>query len=144
MNQLIDKHRGADRRFRAHRVRLVELDGEGLNYPSKLDRGGTFIETLMDVGRARADWFFDARSDSPRARAAPAKSVMVQRTPPPRAQPRGARFALVVMRAGAVDVPMLQLLGGHVAHLGHLHLEVQGRPRSAWLVSIVTSSPLIA
>jgi len=84
INQLIDSHEALAARYKRIRVRLVELDGEGLDYPSKLDRGGAFIEKLLDVGRERAEWFFDARSEWPRARTAPARSVVVQRTAAPR------------------------------------------------------------
>jgi NTE family protein len=79
INQLIDQHDALARRYKRIRVRLVELDGEDLDYPSKIDRGSGLIEQLLDAGWERAQWFFDARSQWPRARTAPAKSVVVQR-----------------------------------------------------------------
>jgi NTE family protein len=57
----------------------VELDAEGLDYPSKLDRSSAFIERLLGEGRARADRFFDERSAWPRPHTAPARSVVVRR-----------------------------------------------------------------
>jgi NTE family protein len=79
INRLIDSHDALAAQYKRIRVRVVELAAEGLDYPSKLDRRSTFIEELIDAGRERADWFFDARSEWPRARTAPAKSVRVRR-----------------------------------------------------------------
>ena len=79
INRLIDKHDALAARYKRIRVRLVELDGADLDYPSKIDRGSAIIDTLLDAGRERAEWFFDARSQWPRPRTAPAKSVVVQR-----------------------------------------------------------------
>jgi NTE family protein len=79
INQLIDSHDVLAARYKRIRVRLVEMEGEEFDYPSKLDRDSRFIERLLDAGRERADWFFDARSAWPRPRTAPATSVVVQR-----------------------------------------------------------------
>jgi NTE family protein len=77
INQLIDRHEGLVARYKRIRLRIVELEAEGLDYPSKLDRRSSFIEHLVESGRERAEWFFDARSEWPRARTAPARSVLV-------------------------------------------------------------------
>ena len=79
INQLIQQHDALVGKYKRIRIRLVELAAEGLDYPSKLDRRSAFIEQLLDAGRERAAWFFDARSEWPRARTAPARSVMVRR-----------------------------------------------------------------
>jgi NTE family protein len=86
INRMIDSHDTLARSYKHIRVRVVELDAGGLDYPSKLDRRSGFIEQLLDAGRARADWFFDARSDWPRAETAPPKSVRVRRGAAPAAQ----------------------------------------------------------
>jgi len=90
INRLIDSHDALAARYKRIRVRVVELAAEGLDYPSKLDRRSTFIEELIDAGRERADWFFDARSEWPRARTAPARSVRVRRVPADRHEPNSA------------------------------------------------------
>jgi NTE family protein len=79
INQLIDSHEALTARYKRIRLRVVELDGTELDYPSKLDRAAPFIEQLLDAGRERADWFFDERSRWPRERTAPARSVLVRR-----------------------------------------------------------------
>ena len=79
INRMIDSHQALVSQYKRIRVRVVELAAEGLDYPSKLDRRGVFIEQLLDAGRERADWFFDARSEWPRAHTAPARSVRVRR-----------------------------------------------------------------
>jgi NTE family protein len=60
VNEMIDKHGLRD--YDKIRIRLVELDVEGLDYPSKLDRRQDFVESLIRHGRERADWFFEDRS----------------------------------------------------------------------------------
>jgi NTE family protein len=79
VNQLIERHEALGSKYKSIRLRVVELGAEGLDYPSKLDRQGAFIEELLDAGRERAEWFFDARSEWPRSHTAPAKSVLVER-----------------------------------------------------------------
>jgi NTE family protein len=79
INQLLEGHGALGARYKSIRVRLVELGAEGLDYPSKLDRTSTFIEHLIATGRDRADWFFDERSNWPRERTAPPRSVVVRR-----------------------------------------------------------------
>jgi NTE family protein len=80
INQLIDNGvLGAP--YKKIRVRVVELRGPGLDYPSKLNRDNLFIEQLIEKGKERADWFFDSRSDWPREHTAPARSVFVQHQP---------------------------------------------------------------
>jgi len=81
INRMIDSHDALVSKYKRIRVRVVELAAEGLDYPSKLDRRSVFIEQLMDSGRERAAWFFDARSEWPRERTAPPKSVRVRRAP---------------------------------------------------------------
>jgi NTE family protein len=60
-------------------LRVVEMEVEGLDYASKLDRTSAFIERLIEAGRERAEWFFDARSHWPRHRTAPPRSVWIKR-----------------------------------------------------------------
>jgi NTE family protein len=79
INRMIDSHAALAGRYKRIQVRVVELDAEGLDYPSKLDRRSAFIEELFGAGRERADWFFDERSRWPRARTAPPKAVRVRR-----------------------------------------------------------------
>ena len=79
INRMIDSHNALVSDYKRIRIRVVELAAAGLDYPSKLDRRGEFIEQLLDAGRQRADWFFDARSEWPRAQTAPARSVRVRR-----------------------------------------------------------------
>ena len=86
INRMIDSHNALVSDYKRIRIRVVELAAEGLDYPSKLDRGGVFIEQLLDAGRQRADWFFDARSEWPRAKTAPARSVRVRRASVPASQ----------------------------------------------------------
>ena len=76
INRLIDDHQALAAKYKRIGLRVVELAAEDLDYPSKLDRDGAFIEQLLAAGRERADWFFDARSEWPRERTAPARSVV--------------------------------------------------------------------
>jgi NTE family protein len=76
INRLIDDHQALAAKYKRIGLRVVELAAEDLDYQSKLDRDGAFIEQLLDAGRERADWFFDARSEWPRERTAPARSVV--------------------------------------------------------------------
>jgi NTE family protein len=80
INQLIATHSALTANYKTIRIRVVELEAEGLDYPSKLDRASPLIESLVAAGRERADWFFDARSTWPRQHTAPARSVVVRRT----------------------------------------------------------------
>ena len=79
INQLLERHGDLRAKYKTIRTRVVELDLEGelLDYPSKLDRGIAHIERLLDEGRDRAEWFFDERSSWPRAHTVPARSVLV-------------------------------------------------------------------
>lgn len=79
VNRLLERHEGLGATYKTIRIRVVELDAEGLDYPSKLDRSSAFIERLLGEGRARADRFFDERSAWPRPHTAPARSVVVRR-----------------------------------------------------------------
>jgi NTE family protein len=78
INQLLEGHGTLGARYKNIRVRVVPLDDERLDYPSKLDRGRELIEALLRKGRQRADWFFDARSDWPRDRTPPARSIVAR------------------------------------------------------------------
>jgi NTE family protein len=79
INHLLERHEILSAKYKRIKVRVVELDGEQLDYPSKLDRGIDLIEKLLDTGSDRAEWFFDSRSTWPRDRTAPARSVVVPR-----------------------------------------------------------------
>jgi NTE family protein len=81
INQLLPSHPSLSAKYKPIRIRVVELEleNERLDYPSKLDRGIAHIERLLDAGQERAAWFFDERSDWPRARTVPPKSVLVTR-----------------------------------------------------------------
>src|SRR5262249_25798921 len=72
INQLLERHQVLADKYKRIQVRVVELDGEQLDYPSKLDRDSDLIEKLLDEGRERAEWFFDSRSKWPRDRTPPA------------------------------------------------------------------------
>lgn len=82
VNELLASHGSLSGKYKKIRVRVVELDDAGLDYPSKLDRASALIEHIIRLGRERADWFFDARSEWPRERTAPARSVLVERRGP--------------------------------------------------------------
>jgi len=79
MNQLREAHASLRDKYGHIKIRAVELGAEHLDYPSKLDRTGAFIEHLLEAGRHRADWFFDDRSTWPRDRTAPPGSVRIRR-----------------------------------------------------------------
>jgi len=64
VNELLAEHGDLQRRYAPIKIRVVPL-GEDLDYPSKLDRNRTLIERLLKSGEARAEWFFDSRSDWP-------------------------------------------------------------------------------
>jgi NTE family protein len=91
INHLLDEHESLAARYKKIRIRVVELAAESLDYPSKLDRSSSLIEQLLAAGRERADWFFDKRSEWPRDRTAPARSVVVRRGAEPAARTRSAR-----------------------------------------------------
>jgi NTE family protein len=65
INELVAEHPTLAARYKRIAIRVVEL-GLDLDYPSKLDRSGALIERLLQHGRERAPWFFDARSTWPR------------------------------------------------------------------------------
>lgn len=77
INGLLAKHESLAERehYRNIEIRVVELGIPGLDYPSKLDRSSTLIETLLANGAERAEWFFDERSSWPRQGTIPAASV---------------------------------------------------------------------
>ena len=80
INRLRTEHTQIAESYAHITVRVVELglDSEALDYSSKLDRDGAFIERLIDAGRERAGWFFeDERSLWPRPRSLPTASVLV-------------------------------------------------------------------
>ena len=77
INQLLEGNAALAERYKRIQVRVVELELERLDYPSKLDRASALIEQLLDAGRERAEWFFDSRSKWPRARTVPAGSIRV-------------------------------------------------------------------
>lgn len=79
INKLRERHETIAAQYQRIRVRVIELDAEGLDYPSKLDRRDGFIERLLKAGQERAEWFFDQRSEWPRAHTAPARSVVIRR-----------------------------------------------------------------
>jgi NTE family protein len=79
INQLIERHELLTTKYKTIQLRVVELDGEELDYPSKLDRASDLIEKLLDAGRERAEWFFDARSRWPRDRTPPPRSAVISR-----------------------------------------------------------------
>jgi NTE family protein len=66
INELRAQHSGLAERYKAIRIRLVELGIPDLDYPSKLDRSHAFIQSLLANGQERAEWFFDERSVWPR------------------------------------------------------------------------------
>jgi NTE family protein len=79
INQLLESHSELGTRYQRIAIRIVELGAGALDYSSKLDRSSALIESLMETGRQRADWFFDERSQWPRAETAPAASVRPSR-----------------------------------------------------------------
>lgn len=62
-------------RYKEIRVRVVELDIEELDSPSKLDRSRELIQRLLARGEERAEWFFDERSEWPRPGSIPTTAV---------------------------------------------------------------------
>lgn len=79
INELLRDHAPLARRYRPIRIRVVELSIQGLDYPSKFDRSGPFIEALMRHGEERAAWFFDERSCWPRAGTPPCRPAFPAR-----------------------------------------------------------------
>jgi NTE family protein len=82
INHLVDQRDplvAQQKKYKHIKLRVVEMDGEGLDYPSKLDRDQKFIEQLLAQGQKRADWFLDDRSHWPREHTPPARSVRVRR-----------------------------------------------------------------
>jgi NTE family protein len=75
INELRAEHGGIAERYKAIRIRLVELGIAGLDYPSKLDRSHGFIQSLLANGEERAEWFFDDRSVWPRPGTPSAEAV---------------------------------------------------------------------
>jgi NTE family protein len=74
MNRLRTRYDALRERYRHIDVRVVELRGEGLDYPSKLDRGAAFLEDLFAKGRASADDFFAEGSRWPRTESLPVRA----------------------------------------------------------------------
>src|SRR3954453_19998961 len=62
-------------RYQEIKIRVVELDIEDLDYPSKLDRSRELIRHLLHRGEERAEWFFDQRSEWPRPGSIPDTAV---------------------------------------------------------------------
>jgi NTE family protein len=79
INRLLDEHESLQARYKKIRLRVVELEGERFDYPSKLDRQSDLIEQLIQTGKERAAWFLDERSTWPREKTAPARNVVVRR-----------------------------------------------------------------
>jgi NTE family protein len=104
VNALLAEHEALAARYKPIEIRVVELDLE-LDYPSKLDRSGELIQRLMRHGEARAAWFFDHRSEWPRAGTAPPRAVH------PARMTAAADSSLAAMRAN-----------------GRLHRQHNGRP----------------
>jgi NTE family protein len=77
INRLVREHDSVRARYKHIGIRVVELGLTGLDYPSKLDRRGEFIERLIDDGKSRAEAFFSSSSIWPRENSVPAKSVRV-------------------------------------------------------------------
>ena len=57
--------------YKEIKLRVVELDIEDLDYPSKLDRSHNLIHRLMHHGQERAEWFFEGGPSGPVAGASP-------------------------------------------------------------------------
>jgi NTE family protein len=81
INRLLQSYPSLSDKYKPIKIRIVELEleSERLNYSSKLDRGISHIERLLDAGQKRAPSFFDERSNWPRAKTVPPKSVVVSR-----------------------------------------------------------------
>jgi NTE family protein len=76
INHLLEAYPVLAERYQPIRIRVVELAGSELDYPSKLDRNPAFIEQLIERGIQSAEAFFDGRSEWPRAFSTPARSVI--------------------------------------------------------------------
>jgi NTE family protein len=76
INRLLESYPALSDRYQPIRIRVVELSGAELDYPSKLDRNPAFIEQLIERGSNSAEAFFDGRSEWPRAFSTPARSVI--------------------------------------------------------------------
>jgi NTE family protein len=63
INKLVSSHESLRGKYKHVRLRVVELDDETLDLPSKLDRGSALIERLIAAGRERAEAFFDESSE---------------------------------------------------------------------------------
>lgn len=79
INRLLEKHGSLGEHYKPIRIRVVELGIRDLDYPSKLDRTGAFIERLMRNGEERAAWFFEDRSLWTGEEGLPARSVYAAR-----------------------------------------------------------------
>jgi NTE family protein len=79
INHLLGNHAPLSAKYKPIQVRIVELEleTERLDYPSKVDRRSAFIEELLDVGRKRAELFFDSKSKWSLERSAPATTVHI-------------------------------------------------------------------
>lgn len=75
INQLLDRYESLEAKYQRIQIRVVELGVADLDYPSKLDRSSILIESLLENGAQRAEWFFDRRSEWPRTGTIPAGSV---------------------------------------------------------------------
>ncbi len=76
INRLLEQYPVLAERYQPIRIRVVELSGVELDYPSKLDRSPAFIEELIERGRNSAEAFFDPSSEWQRVLSTPASSVL--------------------------------------------------------------------
>jgi NTE family protein len=81
INALLEQDQTLSSRYKSIKIRLVQMQLDAKDYPgpldyaSKFDRNPALIHALLRKGRERAEWFFDARSDWPRADTAPHRSI---------------------------------------------------------------------
>jgi NTE family protein len=79
INELLSAHATLGQHYQPIQIRVVELEAEQLDYPSKLNRSSTFIEDLLTAGQKCAERFFGEESVWPRERVLSRKSLVVQR-----------------------------------------------------------------
>jgi NTE family protein len=76
MNGLRKEHASLATRYKHIGIRIVELELEDLDYPSKLDRSSALIDKLLRAGAESAERFFSEESRWPRPGALPVRSVL--------------------------------------------------------------------
>lgn len=76
VNRLIEQHEELKGRYQRIQIRVIELEDEALDQPSKLNRLGSFIRDLLARGREHARGFFEPASIWPHEGAAPASAVV--------------------------------------------------------------------